>query len=236
MPRQSRIVLPDCPHHIVQRGHNRQAIFFADEDYLHYLDNLRQWKTTLGCKVYAYCLMTNHVHLIVDPGENPENMGLLMKRVAGRQTRYINRLQIRTGSLWEGRYKSSPIQADEYLLACCRYIELNPVRAGVVGVPAHYTWSSLTERTGGIRRCVLDFDPFYLGLGQTSVERSRRYEGLLHETIPEQKLQQVRRAVQRGQLTANREFFLDLSARFGRRVECREPGRPRKLRGEADGK
>jgi len=236
MPRQSRIVLPDCPHHIIQRGHNRQVIFAGDEDYLYYLDNLRLWKTELGCKVYAYCLMSNHLHLIVDPGDNPENLGLLMKRVAGRQTRYINRLEKRTGSLWEGRYKSSPIKADEYLLACCRYIELNPVRAGMVELPGQYRWSSLSERLGMVKRSLLDFDPFYLSLGRSARRRAQSYEQMLHDIIPEQELKQLREAVQRGQLTANSSFAREVSAQFGRRVELRGPGRPRKLRDEADGK
>jgi putative transposase len=105
------------PHHIIQRGHNRQVVFASDEDYQYYLDNLCEWKEKLGCKVYAYCLMTNHVHLIVDPGEDGGNLARMMKRVAGRQTRYLNKLEKRTGSLWEGRFKSSTISADEYLLA-----------------------------------------------------------------------------------------------------------------------
>jgi len=236
MPRQSRIVLADYPHHIIQRGHNREVIFSGDEDYLYYLDNLRLWKTKLGCKVYAYCMMSNHVHLIINPGENPENLGLLMKRIAGRQTRYINRLEGKTGSLWEGRYKSSPIQADEYLLACCRYIELNPVRAGLVGLPVQYQWSSYLERVGAVKQSILDLDPFYLSLGDAPPERAEKYEQLLNETIPEQELKQVRGAVQRGQLTASSSFAREASAKLGRRLEFRGPGRPRKLRGEGNGK
>lgn len=125
MPRRARIVLPNCPHHVIQRGHNRQVVFASDDDYLFYLDTLQEWKTALGCKVYAYCLMTNHIHLVIDPGDEPENLALLMKRVAGRQTRFVNKMEKRSGSLWEGRYKSSPINANEFLLACCRYVELN---------------------------------------------------------------------------------------------------------------
>jgi len=129
MPRKARVVVPNTPHHLVQRGHNKQVVFVERQDYHYYLQNLREWKEKLTCKVYAYCLMTNHIHLIVDPGEEPDNLALLMKRVTGRQTRLVNYLEKRTGSLWEGRYKSSPIDTNEYLLACCRYVELNPVRA-----------------------------------------------------------------------------------------------------------
>lgn len=135
MPRTSRIVIAGYPHHIIQRGHNRQPVFVADKDFLYYLENLREWKDAYGCRIYAYCLMTNHVHLIIDPGEDERNLASLMKRVAGRHTRYVNRLERRTGSLWEGRFKSSPVSTDQYLLACCRYVELNPVRTGIVADP-----------------------------------------------------------------------------------------------------
>ena len=132
MPRKARVVVPNTPHHIVQRGHNKQVVFVERRDYYYYLQNLREWKEKLGCKLYAYCLMTNHIHLIVDPGDEPDNLALLMKRVTARQTRLVNYLEKRTGSLWEGRYKSSPIDTNEYLLTCCRYVEMNPVRAGMV--------------------------------------------------------------------------------------------------------
>ena len=107
---------------------------------------------------------------MIDPGDAPENLGLLMKRVAGRQTRYVNMLEKRSGSLWEGRYKSSPISANEYLLACCRYVELNPVRAGMVDDPAKYRWSSCTAKVGLKKQVWLDFDPFYLSLGRSAVK------------------------------------------------------------------
>ena len=87
MPRTSRLIVPGYPHHIIQRGHNRQTVFVADEDYLYYLENLRDWKVKLGCRIYAYCLMTNHIHLIIDPGQDVDNLGKLMKRLAGQSER-----------------------------------------------------------------------------------------------------------------------------------------------------
>ena len=125
MPRKARVIVPNCPHHIVQRGHNRNAVFVCDDDYQHYLENLIEAKREYAIKVYAYYLMTNHVHLIVDPGDSIASISYLMKRLAARQTRYVNKLERRTGSLWEGRYKISPIDTDVYLLACCRYVEMN---------------------------------------------------------------------------------------------------------------
>lgn len=228
MPRQSRFVLPNYPHHVIQRGHNRQVVFAGDDDYLYYLGTLQEWKAQLGCKVYAYCLMTNHVHLVIDPGDDPEHLGLLMKRLAGRQTRYVNALEKRSGSLWEGRYKSSPVQADAYLRACCRYVELNPVRAGMVDDPASYRWSSCPAKVGRIKQPWLDLDPFYLSLGESDVQRAEKYAAWLRETVPESEWRLIREATQRGQLTAHKRFAEELSEKYGRRLVQRGPGRPRK--------
>ena len=206
MPRQARLVIPHFPHHVIQRGHNRQVVFAGDDDYLFYLDTLQEWKSRLGCRIYAYCLMTNHVHLVIDPGEDPDNLGRLMKRLAGRQTRYVNRMEQRSGSLWEGRYKSSLIQDDAYLLACCRYVELNPFRAGTVDDPANYRWSSCPAKVGRTAQAWLDLDPFYLNMGHSETERAENYAAWLEETVPEQELQRIREAAQRGQLMASGSF------------------------------
>ena len=137
MPRIARAVLSAYPHHVVQRGHNQQVCFADRGDYERYLATLAEFKGKLGVKVYAWCLMTNHVHLLLEPSDET-SLGLLMKRLSGRQTRYHNRLERRSGTLWEGRYKSSLVQSEGYLLACCRYIELNPVRARMVAAPEDY--------------------------------------------------------------------------------------------------
>ncbi len=228
MPRTARIVITGYPHHIIQRGHNRQAVFASDADYQHYLDNLREWKEKLKCKVYAYCLMTNHVHLIVDPGDDERNLALLMKRVAGRQTRYVNKIEKRTGSLWEGRYKSSPISTNEYLLACCRYVELNPVRSGMVGGPAGYKWSSYGDKTTQLNDSWLDLDPCYLGLGTTAKKRAEKYREWVEGAIPEGEWHLIRQSLQRGQLTGSDRFVGEIEEKIQRRVEFRGQGRPGK--------
>lgn len=137
MSRTGRIVLPDYPHHVVHRGHNKQDVFRRQQDYERYLAALQEFRRRYGVKLYAYCLMTNHVHLLLEPS-SPTGLAQLMKRVAGRYTRYYNRSAGRTGTLWEGRYRSSLVERESYLLACCRYIELNPVRAGLVAKPDLY--------------------------------------------------------------------------------------------------
>ena len=146
MPRMARKVFPDLPHHVVQRGHNRPVVFAGDEDYERYLEDLRELSSALDIRVYAYCLMTNHVHLLLGLGEQVAAMGRLMKALVARATRYRNRREGRSGTLWEGRYKCSPVQTETYLLACTRYIELNPVRARMVPAAGDYAWSSFRQR------------------------------------------------------------------------------------------
>jgi putative transposase len=228
MPRTARIIINDSPHHIIQRGHNRQVVFASDDDYLFYLDNLREWKEKFGCKVYAYCLMANHVHLIVDPGTDERNLSLLMKRLAGRQTRFVNRVENRSGTLWEGRYKSSPISTDEYLLACCRYVELNPVRAGLVATPEAYRWSSYRGKVGMTPEDWLDFDPQFLGLAKTAKKRREKYQEFMLATISEDEMVRIRGAIQRGQLTGTLKFVEEIEAKMGKRIEFRGQGRPKK--------
>ncbi len=228
MPRSARIILPHSPHHIVQRGHNRQTLFVSDDDYNYYRENLIEFKGEFNCKIYAYCLMTNHIHLIVDPGANPESLSLLMKRVAGRQTRYVNKLEKRTGSLWEGRFKSSIISTEEYLPACCRYIELNPLRACMVQDPDVYQWSSYAVKVIGKRDPVVDFHPSYLSLGENQLERQKAYAEYVLGTVPEHEIKLIRDALQRGQLTGSARFLMETEKKLDIRLSNKKPGWPKK--------
>ena len=229
MPRLGRVVLPNYPHHVVQRGHNRQVVYAEEADYRYYLGTLEEVKDIYDVKVYGFCLMTNHVHLILQPGEAVAGLGELMKRLAGRQTRFVNRQEIRTGTLWEGRYKSSPIETDSYLLACCRYVELNPVRARMTHDPGEYVWSSYQRRAGiGNQFGWLDTDPCYQALGSSDSERAARYRDFVQSAIPAGEWDFIREALQRGQLTGSKRFADDVETIVGRRIESRKQGRPRK--------
>ncbi|MBK1723901.1 transposase [Thiocystis violacea] len=231
MPRVGRVVLPNYPHHVVQRGHNRQVVFAEDADYRYYLETLEAFKTIYDIKVYGFCLMTNHVHLILQPGEAIADLGQLMKRLAGRQTRFVNRQESRSGTLWEGRYKSSPIETDAYLLACCRYVELNPVRAGMIDTPAAYPWSSYRWHAGeDVEQDWLDTDPCYDALGSNAEERALRYRTFVRSAIPEGEWTLIREALQRGQLTGGERFTDQVEAMINRRIENRKHGRPRRMR------
>jgi putative transposase len=221
------VVVPNHAHHIVQRGHNRQVVFVEDDDYSYYLDTLKVWKEAYGVKVYGYCLMTNHVHLILEPPDETAMLGWLMKRLAGRQTRYVNRLEGRSGTLWDGRYKSSPIQTDEYLLACCRYVDLNPVRARMVSAPRDYLWSSYKAKVGLSDTGWLDMDPCYLSLADAQPERCERYRKFVDSGVPDGEWELIREAVGRGQLTGNSRFVDQVEGIIGRRIEHRRPGNQR---------
>ncbi|XXF07905.1 transposase [Pseudomonas sp. D2-3] len=233
MPRMGRIVLPNYPHHVVQRGHNRQVVFAAEQDYQRYIADLRELKDAFGIKVYAYCLMTNHVHLLLAPGEAIAGLGQLMKALAARATRYRNRLERRTGTLWESRYKSSVVESDTYLLACCRYIELNPVRARIVAEAGDYPWSSYRMRvTDQADSDWLDMDPCFVALGDTPEKRRIRYTEFIRQAVPSSEIDLIRAALQRGQLTGSARFVDEIERIQGLRVELRGRGRPRRNPGK----
>lgn len=230
MPRAGRIILPHYPHHIVQRGHNRQVVFKNDQDFRRYLTNLYELKIRFGVRVYAYCIMSNHIHLLLAPSD-PAGLACLMKALAGRTTRYRNKLEHCSGTLWESRYKSSLVQWDAYLLCCCRYIELNPVRAGMVKTPGEYLWSSYRSRMGEALESEIacfDPDPCYLALAVDEDVRHLRYRAFIEGAIPEPEVRLIRSALQRGQLTGCREFVQEVEQRLGRRIESRGRGRPHK--------
>ena len=223
-----RAVLPDYPHHIILRGHNRQVAFVEAGNFERYLETLADFMDIYGVKVYAWRLMTNHVHLLVVP-QDMAGLGKLMKRLAGRKTRYHNRLERRSGTLCESRYKSNPVDSDSYLLACARYIELNPVRARMVASPEEYLWSSYRHRLGIAHDKWLDLDPCYLALGTNTEERRLRYSEFLRTAIPEGEWRLIREAVQRGQLTGTDRFVAQVETILGKRIENRCRGRPLKI-------
>lgn len=227
MSRTGRLVLPGYPHHVVHRGHNKQDVFGGPRDYGAYLATLHEFRRRYAVKLYAYCLMTNHVHLLLAP-THAAGIALLMKRVAGRYTRYYNRQSNRTGTLWEGRYRSSLVDRDQYLLACCRYIELNPVRAGIVADPSQYPWSSCRRRLEGAGEGHFDPDPCYVALGETPDERRASYAAYLESGSPVDQQQLIRESLQRGQPTAAAGVASQVSALLGKPIVRRGPGRPKK--------
>lgn len=218
--------------HIVQRGHDRKSVFATDKDYLFYLANLQERAVELGVKIFSYCLMTNHVHLILAPGEHPDGISGLIKTVAARQTRYVNKREGRTGTLWEGRFKASLIDTDNYLLACHRYVDLNPIRAFMVGAPSDYRWSSYRYLSGDKSDDWLTPSPAYLALGQTASARAKAYRQFVRSDIADDELSTIRGALQRNQVTGTDLFRQQIERRIGRRISARSQGRPPNRREE----
>lgn len=232
MARRPRVFVPGYPHHVVQRGHNRKPVFIEKADYEYYLANLVEWKTHYDVAVYGWCLMTNHVHLILCPRSEGEAISGLMRRLAARQSRYVNRLEQRIGTLWAGRFKHSIVDTDNYLLACLRYVDLNPVRAGICRHPAAYPWSSYRQRmepprANGVSDW-LDADPVFVGLGRCNTERAAAYARFCTADIPAGEISRIRTAIRRNQLTGGRRFVDEIEQRTGVRIETRGEGRPRR--------
>lgn len=228
MPRRCRIAFPGLPHHIYQRGHRQAQVFFCDADREDYLQSLRDCREVLGIKVFAYCLMDNHVHLIVDPGATAENLSRTMKCLAGRHARRLNLMHGWRGPLWESRFKCSPIQTDRYLLTCGRYIDMNPVRARMVDRAEKYRWSSYRARAGLIKRAWLDPDPSIEALASTPQRRAEIYRDLARSAHDAKELALIRGALHRNQLTGNDEFVAQVQSNSGIHVPTRLRGRPRK--------
>jgi putative transposase len=220
------LLLPGLPHHVVQRGHNRNAVFVHASDYEYYLANLGEWKQKYAVDVHAWCLMSNHVHLVLTPRRRGAAISDLMRRLSARQCRYVNRLERRLGTLWCGRFRSSVIDTDRYLLACLRYVELNPVRAGIVRHPADYPWSSYRERMALAAPALLDADPVTVRPGEPAEARRRRYAAYFSAGTDHVQDELIRSSVNRNQLTGDGDFINDMQRRTGLRIENRGRGRP----------
>ena len=227
MPRRARLTLPGVPLHLIQRGNNRQSCFFGDDDYRFYLDGLADAAGKTDCRVHAYVLMTNHVHLLVS-ADHVAAPGAMMKALGQRYVPYVNRLYRRSGTLWEGRFRSCPIQEEAYLLACQRYIELNPVRATMVEHPADYRWSSYRANAQGEDDRQVSPHRLYVALGDTAEHRQAAYRELFRHDLEPGLVDQIRAATNGNFLLGNARFAAEIEAALGRRVSPGTPGRPRK--------
>lgn len=192
MPRQARILLPGVPLHIIQRGHNRQPCFYADADFRAYLNWLRKCAALMDASIHAYVLMTNHVHLLASFAY-PEVVSDFMKAIGQQHTQYLNHRLGRTGTVWEGRFKSCPVPTETYLIVCQKYIELNPVRARMVDCVDAYPWSSYRDNAGNRHDTLVRPHYLYMAMGQTADLRARYYQGLF-ENVETRLFDDIRRA------------------------------------------
>lgn len=226
MPRRARITLADTAHHIIQRGNNRSACFYSDDDYFLYLDWLEKYAHEHDCRVHAYVLMTNHVHLLITPSTN-DGLAKMMKSLGQRYVQYINRTYGRSGTLWEGRFKSCITQEDNYVLSCYRYVELNPVRANMVGHPAEYFWSSYRRNAQQEPSTLISPHQAYLALGQDEEGRQKHYRELFKSELSSKVVDQVRSATNSNYALGSERFRKEIEEAIGRRAGPGVLGRPR---------
>lgn len=227
MARKRRFFLPGVPVHVVQRGNNRGAVFFDDNDYRLYLGWLGTAAEACGCAVHAYVLMTNHVHLLMTPSKGGA-ISATLQAVGRRFVPYVNHCYGRTGTLWEGRFKANSVQEEGYLLACYRYIELNPVRAGMVERPEDYRWSSYRANAMGAGEPLLSPHPLYLALSVRAPERQAAYRMLFEAHLDADLLRNLRACLQTGTPLGDDRFRAQIEQAVGARVGYSTRGRPKK--------
>lgn len=227
MPRLPRFNLADVPQHVVQRGNNRCACFFREEDCALYLRWLGDSAALHGVAIHAYVLMTNHVHLLATPAV-PDAVSAMMQALGRRYVGYINRVHHRSGTLWEGRFKACVVDTERYVLTVYRYIELNPVRAGIVSNPVAYRWSSHAANAGLRSDRLLTPHPCYRALGAERSDRAMRYRALCAEVIDADELEELR--------TMSRKELAFGGDRFKDEVEAAAARRTRPLRRRGGGR
>ncbi|MDB5932461.1 MAG: hypothetical protein JWR60_4168 [Polaromonas sp.] len=228
MARLPRLTVPGYPHHLLQRGNNRQPIFSAVADYLMLLALLNENAQKFSVALHAYVLMGNHFHLLATPA-TPDGLPQMMQAVGRRYVRYFNDKQVRSGTLWEGRYRSTLIDTDRYLLACMAYIDLNPVRAGLAKDAAAYPWSSHGHYVGLRTDRMVTPHPLFWTLGNTPFAREAAYAERVANGISTIEEHELTHSVLGGWALGNDEFVVNLQKQTTRRVTKNQPGRPLRL-------
>lgn len=227
MARLPRLNFPGIPQHVVQRGNNREVCFFAEEDYAVYLDQLKKYTQKYHVAVHSYVLMTNHAHLLMTP-ETEKGVSQVMQSLGRYYVRYINHTYDRTGTLWEGRYKSTLVDSDHYFFTVSRYIELNPVRAKMVKHPSAYPWSSYQRNALGKHIELITPHPLYTSLAKTDKTRQKRYQALFGDKISDDTLNEIRNAINRAWVLGDERFKRQIEKKTGRRVSPIAKGGDRK--------
>jgi putative transposase len=227
MARLPRLYIEGCPQHIIQRGNNRQACFFADEDYAFYLEKLQKASEKYNVAIHAFILMTNHVHLLATPSEE-SSISRMMQSVGRSYVGYVNHTYQRTGTLWEGRYKSTLVDSERYLLTVSRYIELNPGRAKMVEHASKYTWSSYQSNAVGKAIKLITPHNLYVKLGKTPSQRQARYRALFDGHMPQHTLDEIRSATNKAWVLGDVRFKQQVEEATGRAATPRKRGGDRK--------
>jgi putative transposase len=227
MARLRRLVVSNQPHHVVQRGADRQPIYRDTNDYLIFLQHLGDAAKQFGVAIHAYVLMPNHFHLLASPAE-ANSLARMIQWIGRKYVQYFNRKYGRTGTLWQGRYRTTVVDSERYFLVCSRYIELNPVRASLSGDAAEYPWSSYAHHAGIKPDPIITDHPLYWALGNTPFEREAAYRNLMEQALTQTEVECLRDATNKGWAFGTDEFKTTLERQTERRVKPAKRGRPRK--------
>ncbi len=217
MARLPRYAMPGQAYHVIQRGNNRGPVFLREGDYSFYRGCLKDACSKHGCSVHAFVLMTNHVHLLLTP-DNAASIPRTMQSIGRRYVQHVNRTYSRTGTLWEGRYRATLIDSEAYLLTCYRYIELNPVRAGLAKAPGDYRWSSYQTHAFGKADALVRDHALYLALGDTSSTRQKAYVSLFPEHIESATLHLIRQSTNKAWALGSETFKARVETELHRRA------------------
>ncbi len=228
MARLNRVSPIGIPQHIIQRGNNRQVCFGCEEDMKAYLNWLKKFSKKYFVDIHAWVLVTNHVHILCTPHKE-RAISLMMQSIGRMYVQYYNYTYQRNGTLWEGRFRSSLIQSEVYLLELHRYIELNPVRANMVKEPSEYRWSSYVCNALGVKSDIHTPHLLYLALGKTESERLDNYRALFKAHVDTELLKEIRESIKKGLALGNEQFTNQIEALTNRRVTPRKAGRPKKV-------
>ncbi len=224
MARLARFCPVDIPQHIIQRGNNRQVCFNSREDLAAYAYWLKEFSVKYHVEIHAWVFMTNHVHLLVTPRVQSA-VSKLMQSLGRQYVQYFNKTYQRSGTLWEGRYKSCIVQTSEYLLQCYRYIELNPVRAGIVANPSEFAWSSYRANALGKSSLLITPHNEYLQLGKTPEERQLQYRELFRFHLEPNEVDNIRKSVNKGLALGDDRFKQEVEINLKRRITPLRVGR-----------
>lgn len=225
MARLPRVGPAGIPQHLIQRGNNRQVCFASDQDFSVYAHWLKKYALEFSVDVHAWVFMTNHVHLLVTPAIDG-GVSKMMQALGRYYVRYFNREYQRTGTLWEGRFKSSLVQSERYLLQCQRYIELNPVRANMVADPGDYVWSSYQCNALGKTSALCSPNAEYLSLGKEASDRQYRYRALFRHHVETEMINEIRQSVNKGLVLGSGHFKDEIEQLTGQRARPGHMGRP----------
>lgn len=229
MARKPRFIIPGEPQHVIVRGNNRSAIFHESKDYIFYLNKLNESILKNRCKLHAYVLMGNHVHLLITP-ETVDGLGKTIQMLGRYYVQYFNFNYRRTGTLWEGRYKSALVDSDLYFLICQRYIEQNPIRASIVKSAADYPWSSYHFNAMGKKDHMLTPHYEYKRLGNNAKEQQSAYRHIFRQNIDDPDLKAIREATNREWLLGSEQFKQDVALHLNRNTVPSTQGGDRKSR------